>query len=209
MLRARPIRRILQLLKMTEQPAAGTTPPSLPLSGLQQTQGDVPRPPRHGVKLSATSAGNPARLPPSRDTLPLFQSRCAQGSYFWPSTQNCPTAEEALDRTQRPGAGALDIRTWKGDRAAETYLGKMPKSADSYTPQSDWPLLLYSLAQHALGKKARRVFYEAVRKDRRLIRRKVFFPQNLYKHASAEREASEIRDMAELCGPIADVAKRG
>ena len=34
----------------------------------------------------------------------------------------------------------------------------------------------------------------------------MFFPQNLYKHASAEQEASEIREMAELCGPIADMA---
>ena len=83
---------------------------------------------------------------------------------------------------------------------------RCPKAQTATLPRATGRGFFYGLAQHALGKKARRVYYEAVREDRRLIRRKVFFLQNLYKQASAEREASEIRDMAELCFPIADVA---
>ena len=135
------MQRIRQLLKMTEQPAAGTMPPALPLSRLQQNrlhkrdqlleQLDPRRCAQRGFSREPGAVAALARR------LPLVQSRCLQGSHFWPSTQNYPNPEEALDRTQR---------------------------------------------------------------------RKVFFPRNLYKRASAEREASEIREMAELCGPIADVA---
>ena len=163
----------------------------------------MPRPPRHGVKLSATSPGNPARLPPSQDTCPL----CSHAAFKVAASGRRPKTVQILKKLwiarKDLAQEALDIRIWKGNRAAETYVGKMPKSADSNTPQSDWPQLLLRLGAHALRKKARRVYYQAVRKDRRLIRQKVFFPraQNLYKHASVEREASEIRDVAELCGP--------
>ena len=119
-------------------------------------------------KFSATSPGNPARLPPSRDTCPL----CSPAAFKVATSGRRPKivqilkklwiarkdlAQEALER----------IRTWKGDLAAETYVGKMPKSADSKTAKGDWPQLLLRrrLAQHALGKKARRAYYEAVRKD--------------------------------------------
>ena len=61
--------------------------------------------------------------------LPLVQSRCVQGCNFWPSTQNCPNPEKLWIARKDLAQEALDIRTWKGDHAAATYVGKMPKSA--------------------------------------------------------------------------------
>ena len=156
----------------------------------------MPRPTRQGVKFSATSLGNPARLPSSRDTCPL----CSHAAFKVATSGRRPKTVQILEKLWIARKDlAQDIRTWKGDRAAATYVGKMLKSADSNTPQRDWRQLLLRLCAACVREKARRVYYEAVRKDRRLIRRKVFFPQNLYKHALAEREASEIREMAELC----------
>ncbi|CAE7647819.1 PIF1 [Symbiodinium pilosum] len=152
-LRARPIRRILQLLKITEQPAPGTISPVLPLSRLQQFQNRLHKRAQVLEQLDprrcaqATSAGcetfcdfswEPGAVAALARHLPLVQSRCVQGSYS--------SVDKKLWIARKDLAqAALDIRTWKGDRAAETYAGKMPKNADSNTPQSDWPQLLLRL----------------------------------------------------------------
>ena len=107
-----------------------------------------------------TSPGNPARLPPSRDTCPL----CSHAAFKVATSGRRPKIVQILKKlwiTRKDLAqAALDIRTWKGDRAAETYVGKMPKSVSSNTPQSDWPQLLLQLGAACAREKSKK-------KDRR------------------------------------------
>ena len=131
-----------------------------------------------------------------------MQSRCVQGSYLWPPTPNCPNLEEALDRTQRPRQEALDIRKWKGDRAAETYVARCPKAQTATLRRATGRSFFYGLAQHALGKKAGRVLRSCAQGPPSNPTEGFPSPEPVHAHLSC----SEIRDMAELCGPIADVA---
>ena len=100
--------------------------------------------------------------------------------------------------------------TEKGDDVAQTYMDKMQKPSGKSARKlaSDWPqmLLRRKLAARAPGRKARHAYHEAVRKDRRLARRKIFFPENLYSRAPPEQEAAEIQEMEKQCGKAADEA---
>ena len=158
------------------------------------------------MKLSATSPGNPARLSPSRDTCPLRSHAAFKVATSGRRPKTVQILKKLWIARKDLAQEALDIRTWKGDRAAETCASKMPKSADSNTPQSDWPHLLLRLGTACAREKSWACVLRSCAQGPPSNPTEGFLSQNLYKHASAVREASEIRDMAELCGSIADVA---
>ena len=106
------------------------------------------------------------------------------------------------------------IRTWEGQDVAAEYAATMKTPVrrrtghKRATPSSEWPGLLARRrpALRALAPRKARAYEEEVRKDRRLARRKIFFPENLFKPASLEQEAAEVQEMTALCGVSNDVA---
>ena len=80
-------------------------------------------------------------------------------------------------------------------------MGKMPKSADFNIPQSDWPQLLLRLGAACAREKSSACVLRSCAQGPPSNPTESFLSQNLHKHASVERQASEIRDVAELCGP--------
>eukprot|EP00913_Durusdinium_trenchii_P012784 g12002.t1 len=103
-------------------------------------------------------------------------------------------AEKALGR----------ISTWKGDAVASSYRQKIGLQR----PGVEWSDLLAhrALLTQDLTEEEQRKYEEAVRRDRRLVRRKVFFPDLLTRQASVAQEQKEVDEIVNQCGPIADLA---
>ena len=106
------------------------------------------------------------------------------------------------------------IRDWEGVDAAGELEAAMKQPVRKTrrtqpTPsQQKWADLLARRkpAFRKLDEKKVHAYEMQVRGDRRLVRRKVFFPENLYKQASDAQEAREIEQVENMCGPIADMA---
>ena len=115
-------------------------------------------------------------------------------------------AQKVLDR----------IRTWEGEDAAARYAAaaKTPVRRKSRRKPASagtkWPDLLArrkpALRSFRAGSKKAQMFDREVRRDRRLARRKIFFPENLFRPAPAEQEAAEVKEVTALCGASGDVA---
>ena len=75
-------------------------------------------------------------------------------------------------------------------------------------PVEEWSDLLAhrALLAEDLTEEAQKRYAEEVRRDWRLVRRKVFFPDLLTRQASLAQEQKEVDEIVDRCGPIADVA---
>ena len=148
-------------------------------------------------------AGGRARVQPSRGQpsalrLHLHARKSLMLRKLW--ALDTQITQAALDR----------IRTWEGEEAAATYAAAARSPSITRARRqpavagTEWPNLL-ARRRPALrlldpgSKKAQR-FDDEVRRDRRLARRKVFFPDNLFKPASVEQEIAEVEEMQALCG---------
>ena len=169
--------------------------------------------------FSTQDAGGPARVQPRRgQACCVF---CSAAAFRAAAASPRPKILQMLKKLQALDSSNAQkvlgrIRTWEGEDAAARYAAaaetpvrrksrRKPASAGT-----KWPDLLArrkpALRSFGAGSKKAQMFDREVRRDRRLARRKIFFPENLFKPASAEQEAAEVKEVTALCGASGDVA---
>ena len=97
------------------------------------------------------------------------------------------------------------LQLFLGEEAAKDYekkAGGVPR------PEGGWEeaLTQRKLVSRPLTRKQKEEYDAAVRRDQRVARRKLFFPEKLMARASEEVENQEKAAVEELCGPLGSVA---
>ena len=102
-------------------------------------------------------------------------------------------------------AAVQRIRLFLGEEAAKDYekrAGGAPQAEGSWKEA----LAQRQLVGRPLTRRQKEEYDAAVRRDQRVARRKLFFPEKLMARASEEVEAQEKATMEEQCGPAGSVA---
>jgi len=97
------------------------------------------------------------------------------------------------------------VQLFLGEEAAEDY---QKKAGGKPRTEAGWEEALEhrQLLGRPPTRKQKEEYDEAVRRDQRVARRKLFFPEKLMARASEEQENQEKATMEELCGPASSVA---
>ena len=97
------------------------------------------------------------------------------------------------------------MQLFLGEEAAKDY---QKKAGGKPRPEAGWEEALghRQLVGRPLAQKQQEEYDAAVRRDQRVARRKLFFPDNIMARASEEQEKHEKAAVEELCGPASSVA---
>ena len=97
------------------------------------------------------------------------------------------------------------VKAFLGEETAERYARQ---AGWKEPPEKTWQELLQGRQQSTQPMKPKEVeeYQNLVRRDQRVARRKLFFPQKLLSRASEEVEKSEKDEVVAACGPLGHVA---
>ena len=202
------------------QPAAARARDSLPVikrpSMLKRPAGRGPKPNRScqgyegaACKFCPAEPGKPARVQPTRGVRNcVFCHKERMEAAHGVVRRNVLT--EAVKKFFHADQGIFEaalqrIQLFLGEEAAKHYEKKAGGAA---RPESGWKEVLghRQLVGRPLARKQQNEYTAAVRRDQRVARRKLFFPEKLMARASDEVENQEKAMMEELCGPVGNVA---
>lgn len=209
----------VQVEGQTEQ-AAAMPQPGLPVikrpSMLKRPAGRTPKPhelckgfEETACRFCPVEPGKPARVQPARGVRHfVFCHKDRMEAAHGVVRRNVLTA--AVKKFLAVDKGifqvALErIQLFLGEQAAKQYE---KKAGGTPRPEQGWEeaLTQRKAVSRPLTRKQKEEFDAAVRRDQRVARRKLFFPEKLMARASKEVENQEKTTMEELCGPIGSVA---
>ena len=167
-------------------------------------------------RFSTKEAGEPARAQPvrgERRCLYCDKDKMERASKM----TRCNTLTMTLKKLRALSADVFEqalarVKLFLGEDAAEDFAkraGARPRPpARPRRPATDWQALLEHRQpiQRALKPKEQEEFSKAVKRDQRVARRKLFFPEKLLKRAGAAEEEEEIEAMQQA-GEVEDLAE--
>eukprot|EP00438_Fugacium_kawagutii_P006489 Skav210261 [mRNA] locus=scaffold3363:7597:11482:+ [translate_table: standard] len=154
--------------------------------------------------FSTASSGKPARIQVCRGE--SHCPFCSKVAYDKAAGSSRPKIFQILKKlTPQHAETALKrIKGWYGKKVMLQYQKKLKVS----NVPNEWNTLLKKrkLLRAPLDEQEEHDYAEAVRRDRRLVRRKVMCPEHKGKHGTMRQDQKEIEEVVRRFGPPADLA---